>query len=95
MAENHQEELQGLRNIVAKLAKEIDYKNHLLLQREGLCLEKFTTMSSLVEEKDRLLDERSTVIATLKAQKHRLHEAFLQGSLVLVNTYAPLSYHKL
>lgn len=78
MEENHQEELQGLRNLVAKLAKEIDYKNHLLLQKEGLCLEKFTTMSSLVEEKDRLLDERSTVIATLRAQKHRLHEAVLQ-----------------
>ncbi|XP_010690710.2 factor of DNA methylation 5 [Beta vulgaris subsp. vulgaris] len=80
MADNNHEELNHLRGLVMNLANEIDYKNHLLMEKEGLSLEKFATMSSLIEEKDRLLDEKSAVIGSLMAQKHRLHEVYVEES---------------
>lgn len=85
MADNNHEELNHLRGLVMNLANEIDYKNHLLMEKEGLSLEKFATMSSLIEEKDRLLDEKSAVIGSLMAQKHRLHEVYVEGNHVYPN----------
>ncbi|CAO2825507.1 unnamed protein product [Amaranthus hypochondriacus] len=78
MAGHNCKELTNLHGLVVRLANEIDYKNHRLMENEGLSLEKFATMSSLIEEKDRLLGERSEVIGSLMAQKHRLHEAFVE-----------------
>ncbi|KAH9624200.1 hypothetical protein KSS87_008277 [Heliosperma pusillum] len=79
MADHNHEEVNRLRGLVVKLSKEIDYKNFLLMQKEGLSLEKFATMTCLIEEKDRLLEERSQVIGSLMAQKFRLHEAYVEG----------------
>uniref|UniRef100_A0A803N2L3 Factor of DNA methylation 1-5/IDN2 domain-containing protein n=1 Tax=Chenopodium quinoa TaxID=63459 RepID=A0A803N2L3_CHEQI len=78
MADDNNRELNSLRQTVVRLANELDYKNHLLMEKEGLSLERFATMSSLIEEKDRLLGERSAVIGSLMAQKHRLHEIFVE-----------------
>ncbi|XP_021769458.1 kinectin-like [Chenopodium quinoa] len=78
MADDNNRELNSLRRTVVRLANELDYKNHLLMEKEGLSLERFATMSSLIEEKDRLLGERSAVIGSLMAQKHRLHEIFIE-----------------
>ncbi|KNA20394.1 hypothetical protein SOVF_052890 isoform B [Spinacia oleracea] len=78
MADDNHREIISLHQLVVKLAKELDYKNHLLMEKEGLSLERFATMSSLIEEKDRLLGERSAVIGSLMAQKHRLHEGFVE-----------------
>ncbi|KAK9683314.1 hypothetical protein RND81_10G131300 [Saponaria officinalis] len=78
----YENELKSLRKLVVRLAGEIDYKNHLLMEKveeiakkDKLLDEKSELVTELKEEKEQLLHETHTVMNTLKQKQENLDES--------------------
>ncbi|GAB4828120.1 hypothetical protein Ancab_035035 [Ancistrocladus abbreviatus] len=68
---NRENELKELQSLVFKLAKEIDWKNHVLMEMK----EKSVERSAAMAEKDRLLKEQMSKTQQMKIQNEKLrHE---------------------